>query len=76
MSCFFSFVLFIICGVRGEKKINLLSTILVVFKLMPVLNVHISYGPDDEFLGGTGKSGLPSDAVGVWRCPPYVSKLC
>lgn len=59
------FLLFFLLFVGwGGKKINLLSAILVVFKLMPVLNVHISYGPDDEFLGGTGKSGLPSDAVG------------
>lgn len=54
---------------------KLLSTVLVVFKQMPVFNVHISYGPDDDFLGGTGRSGLLSDEVGVLRCP-YISTLC
>lgn len=53
---------------------KLLSTVLVVFKQMPVLNVHISYGPDDDFLGGTGRSRLLSDEVGVLRCP-YISTL-
>lgn len=72
--CFCSF--YYLSGEGKKKKMKLLSTIPVVFKRMPVLNVHISYGPDDDFLRGTGKSGLPSDEVGVLRCPPYVSKLC
>lgn len=73
---FLFFLLFV--GRGGKKKIKSLSTIPVVFKPMPVLNVHISYGPDadDDFLGGTGKSGPPSGAVGVLCCPPCGSELC
>lgn len=74
--CFCSFLLFVGRGKKKKMKLLRLSTIPVVFKRMPVLNVHISYGPDDDFLGGTGKSGLPLDEVGVLRCPPYIPKLC
>lgn len=55
---------FIICGAR-EKKKKLLSTIPVVFKRMPVLNVHISYGPDDDFWEGLGRADCRRTR---WEC--------
>lgn len=59
---------------KKDKKKKVVKHDAVVFKAMPVLNVHISYGPGDDFLGGTGKRRLPWDE-GVLCCS-HGSKLC